>query len=283
MKVNLFISYPQNYIIRKPFNGALIFLLFSLGFTWLYHPMDTQRSQFFNFEITMALYSAAASITVYFSILLLKLLRPFSNENNWTIIREIIFICLVLLMIGIAIYFAGYAIEGSSLEARWTSQTFFDSLKKGFLLGFLPFATFSSFNYKHLLGGKAVALNQAHDINSHDSDPEVNIDSRLKRESLSFLSKELLYVTSAGNYVEFYLYRNSKLEKVMIRNSISEIEMQFAHIPYYFRSHRAFIVNLNRVHSKKGNALGYRLSISDCKSEVPVSRQYVKAFDELFQ
>jgi DNA-binding LytR/AlgR family response regulator len=137
-------------------------------------------------------------------------------------------------------------------------------------------------NYKHLLGGKAVALNQAPEINSHDSDTEVNIASRLKRESLSFLSKELLYVSSAGNYVEFNLYRDSKLEKVMIRNSISEIEKQFAHIPYYFRSHRAFIVNLNRVLSKKGNALGYSLSISDSNSEVPVSRQYVKAFDVLF-
>ena len=144
--------------------------------------MDTQRSQFFNFEITMALYSIAASITVYISIRFLKLLRPFSDENNWTIIREITFILLVLLLIGIALYFSGFAIEGSSLETRLTSRTFFDSLKKGFLLGFLPFAIFSILNYKYLLGGKAVALNQALDMNSLDSDTDVNIASRLKRE-----------------------------------------------------------------------------------------------------
>jgi hypothetical protein len=282
VKINLFTSYPQNFIIRNPFYGSLIFLLFFVGFTWLYHPMDTQRSQMFNFEITMALYSAVASTTVYFSIRLLKLLKAFSNENRWTIIKEIIFIYLVLQVMCIVIYFAGYVIEGSSWEARWTSQIFLDSLKKGFSIGILPFVLFSLLNYSHLLGGKAVALNHTQDPISEDSDPELNIVSKLKRESLSFQSKELLFVTSAGNYVEFYLYRNSKIEKVMIRNSISEIEMQFAHIPHYFRSHRAFIVNLNRVHSKKGNALGYRLRISNSQTEVPVSRQYVKALDQLF-
>lgn len=282
MKIKLFTSYPQNFIIRKPFYGSLIFFLFFLGFTWLYHPMNAQRSQMFNFEITMALYSAVASTTVYFSVRLLKQLRPFSNENRWTTIKEITFILLVLLVMCIVIYFAGYVIEGSSWEARWTAQTFFDSLKKASLIGILPFALFSILNYTHLLGGKAVALYQTQDPNHQDSDIEVNIASKLKRESLSFLSKELLFVTSAGNYVEFHLYRNSKMEMVIIRNSISEIEMQFAHIPYYFRSHRAFIVNLNRLYSKKGNALGYKLSISDCESEVPVSRQYVKAFDKLF-
>lgn len=230
----------------------------------------------------MVLYSIAASIAIYLSIRLLKLLRPFSNENNWTIIKEIIFIYLVLQVMCIAIYFAGYVIEDSSWEARWNAQTFLNSCKIGFLLGILPFVLFTSLNYNHLLGGKAVALNQPQDANPQNSDLEVNIASKLKRESLSFLSKELLFVTSAGNYVEFCIYRNHKMEMVMIRNSISEIEVQFAHIPYYFKSHRAFIVNLDRVHSKKGNALGYRLSISDCKTEVPVSRQYVKAFDQLF-
>jgi DNA-binding LytR/AlgR family response regulator len=53
-------------------------------------------------------------------------------------------------------------------------------------------------------------------------------------------------------------------------------------MPLYFRCHRAFIVNLDNVLDWKGNALGYQLTIRDYTQKIPVSRQKVKAFDQLY-
>ena len=46
------------------------------------------------------------------------------------------------------------------------------------------------------------------------------------------------------------------------------------------RTHRAFIVNLKKVRSKKGNALGYKLGVSGYEEKIPVSRSRIKKCDE---
>ncbi|MDF1575007.1 MAG: LytTR family transcriptional regulator DNA-binding domain-containing protein [Bacteroidales bacterium] len=105
----------------------------------------------------------------------------------------------------------------------------------------------------------------------------------MKKESLSFELSKLLFVSSDGNYVEFCLRNGKPARKIPIRNSITNIEQQFRDIPHYFRYHRAFIVNLKTVVSKKGNSLGYQLTLQDCHQKIPVFRQKVKAFDKLYR
>jgi DNA-binding LytR/AlgR family response regulator len=65
----------------------------------------------------------------------------------------------------------------------------------------------------------------------------------------------------------------------MIRNSINNIEQQLARIPFIMRIHRAFIVNLKMIVSKRGNTLGYQLKINELDTEIPVSRNHTKTFD----
>jgi DNA-binding LytR/AlgR family response regulator len=50
------------------------------------------------------------------------------------------------------------------------------------------------------------------------------------------------------------------------------VEESTRHLPFLFRCHRAYIVNLDRVTNIGGNAQGYRLSLSNNPEVVPVSR-----------
>jgi len=109
----------------------------------------------------------------------------------------------------------------------------------------------------------------------------IHIKSKAKKEELSFLSDEFIYAESEGNYVVFHLVKQEKTFEVIIRNSIREIEQQLAGIPYFMRTHRAFIVNLGKVISKNGNSLGYRLKLKGSNHIIPVSRQNTPIFDEL--
>lgn len=272
-------KYPQNYIIKRPVTGAFILFIFSFVFTLIYHPLNAQRSFYFGFELTMLVYTLSSSIIGGLSIVLLKKIPFFSKIERWTAGKELLSIYLVLQFMGIAIYFLAFAIEPPAIESRWNLATFWDSCKYSFLIYIFPFVYFSAINYKFLFL----------DFESTETDfPDqkqqslpVHIRSKLKKEWLNFKANEFLFAVSEGNYVVFHLHKDRETKKIPIRNSIFNIEQQLEDIPFFFRCHRGFIVNLNIVESKKGNSSGYLLKLKHTDDTIPVSRKNTKAFDQL--
>lgn len=273
------IKYPQNLIIKRPVIGAAVLFAFSFGFMLLYHPLNAHESLYFDFEFTMLIYTLSSSLAGGLLVWLLRKIPFFSRIEQWTLSKELLAIYLVLQAMGIVIYFLGFAIEPPADGSRWNFATFFNSCKASFLIYAFPFAFFSVMNYKFLF------LNFESTVKEFQEEKQetlmVNIRSRLKKESLTFEANELLFAVSDGNYVVFHLYKEDETKKISIRNAISDIEKQLADIPFFFRCHRGFIVNLNMVESKKGNASGYLLRIKHSSDIVPVSRKNVKILDEI--
>lgn len=118
---------------------------------------------------------------------------------------------------------------------------------------------------------------------SQQSEKLIEISSQLKKEELSFYPGQLIFAESDGNYVIFHLKMNNQIRKKTIRNSIGNIEQQISAIPFYMRTHRAFIVNVRHVSSQKGNTLGYHLKFNGIDSVIPVSRQKTRDFDNLLK
>lgn len=275
---DLKIRYPQNFIIRRPVAGALVLFLFSFGFTLLYHPLNTHKSFYLGFELTMLAYTLVSAIIAGSLIILLKKIPFFSKIENWTLGKEIASIFIVLLVLGIVIYFVGFIIEPTAAESRWDISTLVDSCKYSFLIYIFPFVFFSAVNYKFIFLNFESTLKKFQEEKQQNL--TVNINSRIKKEGLTFQTNELLYAVSDGNYVIFHLFRDNEIKKIPIRNSISEIEVQLKDIPHFFRCHRGFIVNLNMVQSKKGNSSGYLLRIKHSKDTIPVSRKNTDLFNQ---
>jgi len=276
-------KYPQNFIIRRPYPGTLIFLSFIFLFAIIYKPLEIHEARFFSLEITIAIYCLLISLPLIGFVRILKMSRYFSIPEEWSILKEILSIVLILSGMGIAIYFAGFVIEESA--QRWNFSTFFDSLKSSFLVGVIPFIFFTIINYRYLFVTDIVRnFNPGNDsFTPEETEDKVEIVSRLKKEELSFYHGQLLYAESEGNYVVFYLNIDNQIRKKVIRNSISNIEQQLAAIPFIMRTHRAFIVNIKNVVSQKGNTLGYRIKLSGIENEIPVSRQNTRNFDMLLK
>lgn len=276
-------SYPQNFIIKKPYAGTLIFIAFCFAFTVLYKPLNTHEARFFSYGITMAIYLGILSVPIFFVIRILKKLRYFSNPDEWTILKEILAILFVLLGMGISIYFIGFLMEGPA--GRWNLYSFLNSCIISFLIGIIPFMFFTATNYRHLFVADIVK-NFKPDINTsslHQSEKLIEISSQLKKEELSFYSGQLIFAESDSNYVVFHLNVDNQIRKKTIRNSIGNIEQQLSAIPFYMRTHRAFIVNVKQVISQKGNTLGYRLKCNGIDTVIPVSRQKTRDFDQLLK
>jgi len=277
-------KYPQNYIVRSPFIGALLISLFYLGFSVLYKPLETHASRTFSYETTMAMYSLLAGISVILTIRIIKSLKYFERSTEWTIVKEFLSILLILSGGGIVIYLAGFFIEPPGV-GRWNISTFLGSFRIAFLIGILPLAFFTAINYRNLFPGKVILTEGSNGTRSLEARPAENpikINSQLKKEELSFYPDEFLYAESDGNYVVFYLNRDNQLKKEIIRNSINNIEQQLSVIPYFLRTHRAFIVNLKKVRSRQGNTLGYRIKLPGTDFLIPVSRKNTSIFKELY-
>lgn len=276
--------FPKNYILKNPLTGSLLFLVFCFGFTNIYRPLNTHESQSLGYAATMAIYCSVFSVFLFAAIKLLNRTHYFSDDKEWTFLKEIVAIFLALSVVGMAIFFMGFFMEAP--HPRWNLPTFFNSYIIAFLLGIFPFVFFTLSNYRHLFVSEITQ--QYESGNVPDSTPnlreeKIQIGSRLKKEELSFYPGQFIYAESDGNYVVFYLKDQGTSRKVVIRNSISEIEQQLSPIPYFTRTHRAFIVNVKKVSSKKGNTLGYRLRLAGTDAEIPVSRQNISAFDQVMK
>jgi hypothetical protein len=273
-------KFPQNFILKHPLHGAMLIAGFTLVFALLYKPLGSHASRFLGYEATMSIYALISGTSLFGWINLLVRISIFSNKAKWTFAKELLAIVILLFALGVVIYFAAFILEEPA--NRWNFPTFFDSVKNAFLIGIIPFLFFTTLNYLQWISPE-VKYDSAVSASTSENEELLQISSQLKKESLSFYPSQFIYAESESNYVNFYLLSGDKVQKKVIRNSITDVEQQLAHIPFFARTHRAFIVNLKKIKSKKGNSLGYRLRLQGTDSEIPVSRNNTRKFNQLFR
>lgn len=274
-------QYPQSFLIKKPFWGTVIFVIILFFFVVIYQPLSIHGTRTLSFTFTMLFYCLLVSAGVFSISLLIKKTNCFSKNETWTVSKELKSVLIVLACIGIFAYFAGFIMENQ--DSRWNLTTFLDSFFRSVLIGLIPVLIPSLLNIRFAFTPEIFREYQIKKQDNHEKNSEelIHIKSKAKKEGLSFLPDEFIYAESDGNYVVFHLIKQEKPIEVSIRNSVNEIECQLAVIPYFMRTHRAFIVNMEKVISNNGNSLGYQLKLKGSNSTIPVSRQNILKFDEL--
>jgi hypothetical protein len=270
-------KFPQSYLIRNPLRGSVLMGLLSFIFLALYHPLNVHPNSVYSFEVTMAIYSASLIPAHWGFVLMLRKIDYFGSARFWTLKKELLAVLFVLTGLGTYIYWMGFWVEGP--QGRLNFRTFFDSCRITFLLGLLLYAFLNASNL--------VAFVSSENGKDKEGDAEqeslIEIKSRLKNENLKFYPSQFIYAVSDGNYVVFYLKKEEEIVKMVIRNSMNEVENELSSIPYFVRTHRAYLVNLQKVLQQKGNKLSYRLKLEGIVEEIPVARNQVSHFEELYE
>lgn len=273
--------FPQTFLIHKPFWGAFTFFFILFTFIIIYRPLEVHQTAFLNFNLTVLIYCAIISLSELAVALIISRTNCFSKKGNWTITNELLSLVMILAIIGISVYFAGFMLEVHS--NRWNFSTFFDSFYRSVLIGIIPVILPSLLNIRYAFAPQNFQSyeNKWHDKSNEVPEKLIHISSKAKKENLSFYPSEFIYAESSGNYVIFHLIKQDKSVEISIRNSITEIENQLVSISDFMRIHRAFIVNLKKITSRDGNALGYRLYLKDCDDIISVSRQNAREFEKV--
>ncbi|MFO7723404.1 MAG: LytTR family DNA-binding domain-containing protein [Bacteroidales bacterium] len=126
-----------------------------------------------------------------------------------------------------------------------------------------------------------IRSNPADIMNNPDADEAKVFFSENKSDRILLKASDLLFIRSADNYVEFYYKDNAGVNKKLLRNTLSNIEMQVNDFPELIRCHRTCIVNISHIERSVGNCNKYNLQIKDYNIPVPVSRQYFSKINKV--
>lgn len=267
-------SSPKSAIVSGVQIGFFVFLFLSI-----FQPFGT--AGIVEDALKYYIYFGFGLITV-FSVLLLTavrliFLKSFFKPQNWTIGKEVIWVALNFLVIGIFNFL--YSIAGYQFIPNWA--TFFSFIAITVLVGAFPYSILVLLRHNRLLKqnlNDANWFNQSikqNTANNSASKEDITIKSDLKDDDLTLNSESLIFAQAVDNYVEFFILKDNKLEKKLIRCTLKSVEEQTENVFTWIRCHRKYLVNLNLVDNFYGNAQGLKLQLPYTDFPIPVSRKYV--------
>ncbi len=258
---------------------TLVFGLFVTLFLWLFKPFGlhnvTQNWVFFG-------YGLITIVALLFNLFVMPKIFPrFYNEQNWTGFSELIVTLWNISLIGLGNLFFSVALGfiGFSLK----SLLYFQFITLAVAL--LPVIAIILLRQNILLKknlAETQKLSAELQTLPHETHPDekITISSDVVNDTFQLAADQLLYVTSADNYIEIYYLENSDLKKKLQRNTLKKAEEILATHKQFFRCHRMYIVNLDKVENVSGNAQGYKLNLQGTTEQIPVSRNLNKTISD---
>ena len=209
-----------------------------------------------------------------------KTLPKYHNEASWNIWKEILSILLLILMITVVNVFFGKL--AFSLIISWNN--FLWMLIGVIIIGAFP-ATFGvMLNYiiqlKKYNNSIIVHHPQMPENQEYATSKSLKLIAENEKDSIVLKTESLYFIESSDNYSTVYYEKQEKLQKDLLRSSLTRLENQISS-ENIVRCHRSFIVNLDKVVKVTGNAQGYKLHLGTPELLVPVARKYSEIVERL--
>ena len=277
--------YPHHHFTTRHWlltaAGVGLFVSFFLIF---FEPFGTSEWEDPRKPFILAGYGVVTFIGVALvSVIIPRWFNNWYSEANWTVGREIAWNVLIIVLITF----------GNLLYSQWFLGRAFNLRNLLFWLGITasigitPVTVITLVNYNRLLRKYAtgsLSVKNADisiETNSTPQD-EIKLIAENEKDTLVLVAEELLFIESADNYSEVVFWKENKLQKVLLRSSLSRLEEQIKH-SFIARCHRSYIINLRQVTGISGNAQGYKLQLQNWGVALPVARRYTDLVKEYFK
>ena len=127
--------------------------------------------------------------------------------------------------------------------------------------------------------GKNIRLEKLSHEDTEERPPLVFL-SESQTDKLESHPDDVMLVRSADNYVGIVYKDREEVKRIMLRNTITNVQSQLRKYPEFLRCHRTCIVNSHYILNLTNSYKGHRLKLLDYEEEIPVSRQYILAVKE---
>ncbi|MEE9408782.1 MAG: LytTR family transcriptional regulator DNA-binding domain-containing protein [Polaribacter sp.] len=258
------------------FHGLFIFL-----FLYIFRPFYLSQFDVIILEYTLGIGIIAflgTFIVLYIPALIFK---NYFNEDNWTVGRNIFLMTVGITFVGVFLWYLG---ETYKEPYNLRKLSLFEFLLYTFLVSLIPLTLFIFINEKNV---REKRKKRAEKINTHNKLKQqqnkntlkdtIIIYSENKKEFIEFNIKNLVYITSQGNYASFFLLKDDNdLTEKILRVTLTKINKELEEYSCIIRCHKSYIINSKFINDINGNARGYLLKSNYISFKIPVSRSFSK-------
>ncbi len=279
-RIIIFLYHDVPYLVSH--RSRLLFItfttFFSLIFISLYNPFHLDQWGE-NLYLQFAIRGTAILLISQF------LLRPFFGLQRF-VFYQLILWCLTEIILMSLIFYYFYGEEAN--ETQGIIYQLFDTFGQVGLVVIVPYILFISYSeFYHRLS--EIEDIQIRNVVSIKNDPEkLLIFHSMPHHSMGDSDKinfairynQLLFIKSAGNYIEIYYRKGHKVEREVLRASLKELDNKISGTDV-IKVHRSYVINMNHISSFKKTKKGYSLSIDQIPDVlIPVSSGYKVAFEK---
>ena len=270
--------YPFDNSWPHAIRAALWAGFFVAFFLFVFKPFGTQVQEgaewkFARFCLYFGLVTAATTLLVN---AVCRLFPAVFDEEKWVVWKEILFNIVFIICIGCGNMLLAHFTWSTPLTPRsflvWQGLTF--------AVGLFPMLIGASIGQMRL---SKKYMTEAAQLSRHAPSPqavshrEVVLAGDNQNETLRLDAAQIAWLSAADNYVQVFYFENDVLKSRMLRATLKKMEETLSDSPQFFRCHRTYVVNLEKVTEVSGNAQGYRLHIAGADNTVPVSRNLNEA------
>lgn len=272
--------YYFNPSIKFKFKTSLILGLFVFSFLYTFKPfyLITLKDLLLEYVAGIGVIAFLGSFfMLYVPALIFK---NYFNEDNWTVGKNILFVIISLFFVGSFLWFFANVYKAQNGIKNISLVLF---LTYTFLVGVIPVLFVVFINEKNV---REKREKRAEDINRIKNERTLKKEKTLKtaiiiysdnkKEFISFNIKNLVYITSQGNYASFFIKNEKELKEKILRVTLAKIENKLLDYTNIIRCHKSYIINSNFISDVSGNARGYLLKSDAIPFKIPVSRSFSK-------
>ena len=273
--------YPFYFEGRDLFWVCIVIFLMAVFFNYFMQPFNVyvpeHKMDYFWISV---IHSATPIVFIVLTALIFKISPKLAE--HWNLGKEFLIIFIILLLTGIGQFLIRDIIYNN--PNNWSWHYFFEEIINTCLVGMVFAAILIPINLNRLMLKNQRSASLL-DINLHPDAstknfPVLSISTQLKTDDFTLNPSSFLFAKSEGNYVEVFLIENERLEKLIKRIPIKNLETQLQNIPFIFKTHRSYLVNLKHLEEVSGNAQGYKLKLLGLEETVPVSRHSISSFEK---
>lgn len=245
--------------------------LFITFFLFLFKPFGTDVTP--GKELTFFMVCSGFGLVTLLITLLINgfclILPKVFDEEKWVIWKEILFNLFFIGLIGLG----NLVLANILWEVPMNGRTFWVWQGFTFAIGVFPtvfgvLLTQAKLSKKY--AAEAALMQPAASTNSKTS--SITIMGENQNETLTLDPSQIAYLVAQDNYVQVFFFEDKNLRNRLLRATLRKIEDALAERPQFFRCHRTYVVNFDKVEKVSGNAQGYRLHLIDVGESIPVSR-----------
>lgn len=253
----------------KQFNiGAVLLGLSVFLILAVFQPFGTYTFQRPDKMLLLAGYGIVITLTALVMMRVLRLFfAPWFELKTWNLRKELIVLGIITFVAIIGTYFYHYFMIGSRLS--FSSFLFFMSIAASTAV--FPILLIFIIRYMQVKN----YLDRQYLVAELAPKPDVlSLEGENKTEKLTLIRSELLFIKAADNYVELYVNKNDRLDRHLLRGTLSGMATQLDED--FLQVHRSYIVNINQVTEISGKSPNYQLVFNNQEETVPVSRNKIQ-------